>query len=129
MKNVCLNRYKLKIQNIDWREFYNSNDINIINDIFVQKVGDILEQEAPLKNYQNRKNYRNWLNPEIKAQMESRNMKRELARSTGLDTHWRDYRRARNMCTKLFKKVKIEHYTRLFQKNLIQKMTQKTFSA
>ena len=49
-----INRYRDKIKAIDWSDLFASQDINIINDIFVTKVGAILEEEAPLKTFQNR---------------------------------------------------------------------------
>ena len=48
--------------------------------------------------------------------MKIRDEKRELAARTGLDSHWKDYRRERNMCTKNLSKVKNEHFSQLFEK-------------
>ena len=48
-KNFNLERYREKIKNIDWTEFYGCNEINLANSIFEEKIGNILEEEAPLK--------------------------------------------------------------------------------
>ena len=42
--------YRSKIQNIDWTDYYRCDEINKLNEICVEKVGRILEEEAPLKN-------------------------------------------------------------------------------
>ena len=76
------------------------SDINILNDMFVEKVGKVLDTMAPLKNYQIRRNYINWLTEEIKLEMKNRDLSRELARRTGEAEHWADYRRRRNKCMK-----------------------------
>ena len=91
-KNMDLQRYRMKIKHIDWSEFYDSQDINILNDIFVKKIGDILDEEAPLKNHQVRRHLRNWLTDDIKAEMKDRDTSREVARRSGDPVHWRNYR-------------------------------------
>ena len=114
-KNFNIDRYRLKIQNIDWTALMESNDIDHINDIFVDKVGTILEEEAPLRHFQSRKNFKNWLTPELKSQMESRDMKRELARQTNDNSHSMDYRREKNKCSKNLKNVRNKHYNDIFE--------------
>ena len=115
MKNFNLSRYRGKIENIDWKDLYESKNINIVNDIFVHKVGTILDEEAPLKNFQFRKNYINWLSPELKLQMELRDRIREQARTSGDRAQWLEYKRERNKCSKNLHKVKIEHFKNLFE--------------
>ena len=41
--------------------------------------------------------------------------KRDLAKLTGNKTHWQEYRRERNSCTKNLKTTKNEHYKNLFK--------------
>ena len=109
-----LARFKSRIQDIDWSEFFRSRDINILNDIFVQKVGTILEEEAPLKTFQARKNHKNWLTNELKIKMKERDLKREQARTSGDRNTWGEYRKKRNECTKMLKKVKNDSFFRTF---------------
>ena len=104
-----IEEYRRKIKNIDWGDFYRSTDINIINDIFVRKVGTILEELAPLQNIQHRKNFSNWLTPKLKDQMLLRDTKREIARKTNNKNMWRDYKIERNNCTKNMKIARNEH--------------------
>ena len=76
MKNFNLDRYREKISKINWDSLYESENIDTINDIFVDKVGKILEEEAPIKIYQNRKNFLDWLTPDLKNQMNERDKKK-----------------------------------------------------
>ena len=46
-----LNRYRLKMSNIDWNDFYESEDLEIKNSIFIEKVLEVLDSEAPLKKF------------------------------------------------------------------------------
>ena len=105
-KNMSLNEYRDKLKSLDWTEFYSSEDINKFNDFFVTKVGGILDMLAPLKNHQMRSNHKNWINPEIKTEMEARNASRELARRSGSAAHWADYKKRRNLCSKNLLKLK-----------------------
>ena len=114
-KNFDLASYRDKIQAIDWSELYSSQDINVINDIFVSKVGAILEEVAPLKTFQNRKNFKNWLTTDLKKQMKLRDLKRELARTSNDPEKWKDYKKERNSCTKNLLKVKNDHHRALFE--------------
>ena len=85
-----------------------------MNHIFVDKVSSILEDEAPLKTYQVRRGHVNWLSDDIKTQMKHRDSLRELARNTGNASHWQDYKKCKNECTKNVKNLKIEHYRNLY---------------
>ena len=104
------------LQNIDWSEFFKSKNINELNEIFVDKVGSILREVAPLKTHQIRRNFSNWLDDEIKDKMNDRNMKRELARTSGDPAHWKIYRTSRNICTKELRKLKIKYYREMYKK-------------
>ena len=113
---INVERYIMKIKNIDWKELFESTDINIINSVFETKVGAILEEEAPLKSYQHRSNFKSWLTPELKLQMEIRDTKRELARQTNDKKHWKEYRVERNKCSKNLHKVDREFHNKLYRK-------------
>ena len=42
-----IENYKNKIKDIDWGDFFEENDINILNNHFVEKVGAILGRMCP----------------------------------------------------------------------------------
>ena len=87
-----------------------------VNSVFEIKVGSILEEEAPLRSYQHRSNFKSWLTPELKLQMEIRDTKRELARQTNDKTHWKEYRVERNKCSKNLHKADIDFHNNLYKK-------------
>ena len=99
-------RYKDKTGCIDWIDFYLCNDINLLNSMFEDRVLKFFEEEAPLNIFQSRHNYKNWLGDELKNYMRMRDMKREQARLSGDNDHWKQYRVMRNSCTKKIKTKK-----------------------
>ena len=71
-KNFDVKIYVTRIGNIVWDDFYKCKNINLINDMFVTRVGDILGEEAPLKGYLQRekkkkKKKKNWLTADLKS--------------------------------------------------------------
>ena len=76
-KNFNLTRYIEKMKNIDWQEFLECKDINLLNSYFEEKVGSILEEEAPLKYFQIRRKHLNWLTEEMKDDMRKRDEEKE----------------------------------------------------
>ena len=52
---------------------------------------------------------------ELKLKMDERNRKREQARISGLDIHWKSYKKLRNECTRDQKNVRQEHFRKLFE--------------
>ena len=114
-RKMDLERYKRRISNIDWTYFYLCRDINILNNIFVNKMGTILEEDAPLRTLQIRRNHKSWLSQDMKDQMLERDRLRESARTTGDAAQWRDYKKLRNLCTKNLEKQKIEHFRKLYE--------------
>ena len=77
--------FREKIKEIDWENFFDCENIDIINDIFEKKVGDILNKMVPMKNIQLRQKYANWLDVEIHQNMKDRDAFREVARETDRD--------------------------------------------
>ena len=114
-KKMDVENYKNKIKDIDWSEFFAENDINLLNNYFVEKVGAILEECAPMKTIQMRNFFRNWLTAEMKEEMEIRDKKRELARHSKSAAHWMDFKKSRNKCTKDLKNLRTEHFKKLYE--------------
>ena len=114
-KNFDTDRYKLKVKNIDWSSLYNCKDINTANTIFEDKLGKILNEEAPWKCIQTRRNYRNWVTSEDKQNMTQRDQAREVARLTDNQHDWDHYRKLGNACSKTLKNRKDEFFRNKFQ--------------
>ena len=76
-KNMDPVGYRNKISDIDWGDYYEKDDINYLNNYFVEKVGSILEECAPMRTIQMRKNFRNWLTADMKEKMEAKRHRKE----------------------------------------------------
>ena len=112
-KNFNLESYLRKMKNIDWTDFLKCKDVNILNDMFERKVGDILNSEAPMKFYQTRKKHVNWLSDELKSEMRERDEEKIRAKMSG---NWEQYRVTRNKCLKNLRKQRTRYYSQLFEK-------------
>ena len=114
-KNFQPDNFRRRLRGIDWGPMYECKDINVVNDFFVDKVGKALEEEAPLKFVQHRKNHCNWVNEDMVQQMRLRDQARQTARTTNSQDDWGTYRRLRNACSKDLKKCKDEYYKKIFE--------------
>ena len=115
-KDMDIKEYKRRISILDWSDFLNCQDINLLNSTFVDKVGGILDELAPLRTYQMRRRHINWLSNEMKSEMRMRDLSRETARRTGEARHWSLYRKLRNKCSKNLIKSKNEHFRTMYKK-------------
>ena len=66
LKNWSTDRYRLKVENIDWSEMYDSTDVSRTYGIFEDKLRTVLDQEAPMSTFQLRNNYKPWVEYETK---------------------------------------------------------------
>ena len=80
-----------------------------------KKLENFWKKKHPSKSTRTEKTFLDWLTPDLKNQMNERDKKRDLAKLTGNKTHWQEYRRERNACTKNLKTTKNEHYKNLFK--------------
>ena len=55
-RNFCPVTFRERIKNIDWGEFYGTDSLDVKNTIFEEKVEQILEDLAPMRTIQIRKN-------------------------------------------------------------------------
>ena len=115
-KDLDVNKYKSDIGGIDWTSLLQSEDIDEINAIFVEKVSEVLDKVVPIKKLQKRKNQKNWVTTELKEEMELRDQLRQRAVVTGDQDDWKKFRKARNNCSKNVTKVKNEHFRKLYEK-------------
>ena len=127
-KHFCPERFKLKIASIYWSTFYQSEDIDMLNNFFEEKVGAILETEAPMKFQQGRKKFANLLDNEISQKMKNRDLLKEVARKTDSENDWLEHRKERNLCTKMLRRKKDEHYKSVFEKLEFEKNVKGTYS-
>ena len=119
--------YREEVKKIDWSNLMASKNVDIVNDILVTELSKILDKMAPIKTFQQRKNYRSWMTEDLKLELTKRDQLRELARDSKRLEDWAYYRTQRNKCVKLVKSVKIEHYNQLYKNIEAEKDTKKMF--
>ena len=107
-------KFKLKLSEIDWTPFWNTDNLDQKNTFFEENVGRVLQELAPLKNSQVRKNYKNWVDDDLKISMRERDCQRETAKISDSQEDWMLYRKMRNQCSKKLKKKKNDFMTSIF---------------
>ena len=63
-KEMNVDEYQKEVEKIDWKELFESRNVDVINDIFVNKLSEVLDRFATIKICQKRKICRNWINEE-----------------------------------------------------------------
>ena len=99
MKNWKADEYLDKMKNIDWTSLYMCDNIDIANNIFVEKITNILNTMSPMIKVQDRKNTGNkWLSQETRDMMTTRDNMRNLAATDMRQQDWDTYKELRNQC-------------------------------
>ena len=99
-------RYREKIGKMKWGNYYENENINELNEILVNNICSALDEEAPMKIVQKRKNHASWMDARLKQLKQERDERREKARETREENDWKDYRKTRNMYNKEITKTK-----------------------
>ena len=126
-KKFDLARYRMELQTTDWTDLYNTSNIDIANSILTDRIKALLDSISPMKLVQQRQRYCSWITDETKEKMKERNMKRELARRSGLQSDWDEYKSIRNICTKLQNKEKAKYERDTFEEIIENKDTKKLY--
>ena len=122
-KSFVPEQFRDRIGTLDWSDFYTCDNIDLLNSMFVEKVGGVLEEMAPMKSFQTRKSYSNWMDPDILQKMSDRDTLRDTARESNLDADWRAYKNARNRCTKMLREKRSSFSKTLLTNILRTKMS------
>ena len=91
---------------VTWFNIYMSNDTDEASSLLTKKIVSVLDEHAPIKSYQVRKNFAPWLTKETKAKMKERDAAQREARITKDVEDIRLYRNLRNQVTMRLKKDK-----------------------
>ena len=113
-RNMNSQHAKDKMSNFDWSNLYQSKDVNIINYILVSNIITVLDEEAPLKTVQVRKNYKKWVDPNLRGIMKDRDKSRE--KILGGKSDWDSYRKKRNSVTQETRKCKNRFLKKIYDK-------------
>ena len=119
--------YKREIAEIDWTELFESNDVEVVNSIFEEKILKILKKLAPLKKFQKRKQSRNWVSEKMKEEMRLRDQLRQKAKASNRQDDWQMYRKCRNKCVKGLRDCKKQFFNDLYTNMENEKTTKNLY--
>ena len=96
--------YRDRIKTINWSQMYKMDDLNLAYNFFEEQILSILDNMAPIKTIQPRKNPNNWVSTKTKELIKNRDQWREVARLSNQQEAWSKYRNLRNQCNGMIRK-------------------------
>ena len=81
-KDMNINIYRERIANIDWNDLFETTNKDLAYNMFENRVGNILDSEAPMTVKQVKKNLKLWIRQETKYIMRQRDTARDKAKDT-----------------------------------------------
>ena len=109
--------YQDEVGRIDWTDLLEESDINLANNIFEEKIKNILDKAAPMRVSQIKIKNKSWITKTTRDVMKERDLARNVASQLQRDQDWSEYRRLRNKCNALTKSDKKKHFNDLFDLN------------
>ena len=104
-KNFQHNQFKLRISQLpELQRILKCLDVKIAANLLTKGLTRILDDMAPIKTIQTRKNYAPHIEDNTKALQTRRNQAQEIAVMTGNPEDWRNYRALRNQTTASLRK-------------------------
>ena len=116
--NYDKKKLKLDLCKIDWNPLYRITDVNKALNLFVLNVKSLFDIHAPLLEKRVKGNPSEWLNVELKEEMNTRDKVKRKARKTKSEEDWRLYKYWRNKCNNKLKKAKCEYHKNLLEENI-----------
>ena len=103
-RNMSVEEFKRRLHLTDWSDVFQTNNVDIANYNFESKFLNILNDLAPMKRTQARKNRSDWISNTTKDKIKMRDQARERAAISSHQVEWERYKALRNECNRLIKK-------------------------
>ena len=114
-KNFSKENFLLEVRNTNFDKVINQTNSNEAAKVFSDIFGQILDNHAPIKVFQSRRNYAPWLSDETKLEIVRRN---ELKRESILSNDYsvlKNYKQLRNSIKAKLKKEEQDYYRKKFE--------------
>ena len=113
-----LNDISEHVANKSFDRVLNNENINEASALFSGIFGSILNKHAPLKVYQVRNNYSNWITSETKDMIKDRDKLKKESIQEQSNEKFEEYKQLRNRIYAKLEKDKVEHYkTKFYQED------------
>ena len=106
-------------QKIDWTSLHDTNDVNIAVNYLTTELQNLFDKQAPFIEKRVKAKPSQWLNEDLKREMNKRDNLLRKARAEKSDAKWDAYKKQRNICTKVIKKAKASYHHRLLNESRI----------
>ena len=98
-KNFDSTAFLAEVENLQWWDLYQTEDVNLAVELFSDKLTGILDRLAPVKTIQTRNKYVPWLSQETKNLMQQRDQAQGRAASSNSQEDWKQFKKLRNQVT------------------------------
>ena len=99
-----------EVKNTDFSSILEKTDVNDASESFAEIFGNILDNHAPIKVFQTRKNYAPWLSDSTKCEINERNELKLQSATCNDPEILKQYKTLRNRIKSKLKNEKIEYY-------------------
>ena len=96
------------VQQLTWLDVYLCEDVDDAVDLLSRKITEILDEMAPMRTIQVRKNYSPWISKETLSMMKERDELQKLASETKSRDYWCKYKQVRNKVNNRLKHEEIK---------------------
>ena len=107
----------VELQKTNWENLCRCNGVNIAVLYFDKVLTEMYEQSAPLIEKRIRGKPCQWIEANIKIQMNDRDKALRQARKSNLPADWQTYKNLRNKCNNKLKQAKLKYYKNLLDEN------------
>ena len=103
------------LRNVTWFDLFMTEDTDTAAVLLTTKIKEVLDDHAPVKTYQVRKNYAPWLTEYTKALMKERDDAQKVSANSKNPDDYRLFKHLRNDVTKHLRKEKREYERKRFE--------------
>ena len=105
--------YRQNLANVDWDSLLDESDINKSVSNFNKTIVECAKLSIPNKSVIIRQSDPQWINNAVRKLIRKRRRLYNRAKRTKKDTDWEKYRRIRNQCVSLVRKIRDDYYNKL----------------
>ena len=109
-------KYREKLMAVEWDNLYKILDVNEACQWLESRLQEVLNSVCPMGTIQPNFKMKSWITKETAVKFKTRDRCLEIAKESGLQSDWDNYRFTRNNCTRQMRQDKRDHFKKLYSK-------------
>ena len=115
-KLLNLEKFKNRIEAMNWDSIYNTTDPDIAYNILETNMKSALDEQIPVRRVQPKNKMKSWVTSETAEMIKERNTQRTTAVNTDSVEDWNKFRKTRNKVTELLRQDKKKYFSDMYTK-------------